>query len=95
MFVSFGWYSKVSITESFILKELALHRIKNFKFNAFIKKGNTMPHIHMYTHTFNSYSNNKEWGNVASVPKQSRDIVGFYFFIPLKLLLNMLLLLNI
>lgn len=65
MFFSFGWYSKVSITEPFIVKELALHRIENFKFNAFTQKGNTMPHIHMYIHTFNSYPNNKEWGNVA------------------------------
>lgn len=38
MFFSFGWYSKVSTTESFILKELTLHRIKNFKFNTFTKK---------------------------------------------------------
>lgn len=35
MLFSFECYSKVSVMESLILKELALHRIKNFKFNSF------------------------------------------------------------
>ena len=68
MFFPFEQYGKVCITEPFILKEFALPRIKNFKFNAF-KKKEKMSHIHMYIHTCNSYLNNKERGNVASFAK--------------------------
>lgn len=48
MFFSFEQYSKVSITKSFILKKFALHRIKNFKFNVFIKKENNATHTYVH-----------------------------------------------
>lgn len=52
MFFSFEQYSKVSITKSFILKKFTLHRIKNFKFNGFIKKENNATHTYVYTYIY-------------------------------------------
>lgn len=33
----------------------------------------------MYIHTYNSNPNNKKWRNVASLVKEWRDILDFYF----------------